>query len=35
LRAHASLAQGAGRSGTYKYPCTVPVGGRMNRAIAL
>jgi hypothetical protein len=30
-----SLTQGAGRSGTYKYPRTVPVRGQINRAIAI
>jgi hypothetical protein len=30
-----SLTQGVGRSGTYKYPRTVPVRGQINRAIAI
>jgi hypothetical protein len=35
LRAHASLILDAGHSDTYKYPCTVPLRGQINRAIAI
>jgi hypothetical protein len=35
LRAHASLHRDVGHSGTYKYPCTVPLRGWINRAIAI
>jgi hypothetical protein len=35
LRAHASLHQDVGHSGTYKYPRTVPLRGGIKRAITI